>query len=107
MSATWILASTADADATRKGFEIVDNVVVPVNWFEVIFSHRFSLPAGAHDDGGFISTALFVGASGALAPAAWQRQPARSHHALDGAMDADRRGPVTQIAIGDMHGLNA
>ena len=40
ISATWILASNSWMQ-TPQGFEIVNNVVVPVNWLEVIFNQKW------------------------------------------------------------------
>ncbi|HWK66624.1 MAG TPA: cytochrome ubiquinol oxidase subunit I [Rhizobiaceae bacterium] len=104
ISATWILASNSWMQ-TPQGFEIVDNVVVPVNWIEVILNPSFPYRLAHMTVAAFLATALFVGASGA-----W--------HLLRGN---DNRGVRTmlsmamwmllvtapvQILIGDLHGLN-
>ena len=64
VSATWILASNSWMQ-TPQGFEIVNNVVVPVNWIEVIFNPSFPYRLAHMTMAAFVSTALFVGASGA------------------------------------------
>lgn len=104
ISATWILASNSWMQ-TPQGFEIVNNVVVPVDWFKVIFNPSFPYRLAHMTVAAFLATALFVGASGA-----W--------HLLRGRKDAHARTmfsmamwmvllvtPV-QIFIGDLHGLN-
>ncbi|WP_266034101.1 cytochrome ubiquinol oxidase subunit I [Brucella intermedia] len=104
ISATWILASNSWMQ-TPQGFEIINNVVVPVDWFKVIFNPSFPYRLAHMTVAAFLATALFVGASGA-----W--------HLLRGRKDAHVRTmfsmamwmvlaitPV-QIFIGDLHGLN-
>lgn len=104
ISATWILASNSWMQ-TPQGFEIVDNVVVPVDWAKVIFNPSFPYRLAHMTVAAFLATALFVGASGA-----W--------HLLRGRKDASVRKmfsmamwmllivtPV-QIFVGDLHGLN-
>ena len=104
ISATWILASNSWMQ-TPQGFEIVNNVVVPVDWVKVIFNPSFPYRLAHMTVAAFLATALFVGASGA-----W--------HLLRGRQDASVRKmfsmamwmvlivtPV-QIFVGDLHGLN-
>ena len=64
VSATWILASNSWMQ-TPQGFEIVNNVVVPVDWFRVIFNPSFPYRLAHMTVAAFLATALFVGASGA------------------------------------------
>lgn len=104
VSTTWILASNSWMQ-TPQGYEIVNGVVVPVDWLAVIFNPSFPYRLAHMTTAAFLSTALFVGAS-----AAW--------HLLRGRSDAAIRkmfsmalwmvlilAPI-QIAIGDAHGLN-
>lgn len=104
ISATWILASNSWMQ-TPQGFEIIGGRVVPVDWLKVVFSPSFPYRLVHMTLAAYLSTALFVGASGA-----W--------HLLRGNdTDATRTMfsmamwmvlctiPV-QIEAGDQHGLN-
>jgi cytochrome d ubiquinol oxidase subunit I len=103
ISATWILASNSWMQ-TPQGFEII-NGRGSRGLAEGDLQPVLSLPPGAYDVAAYLSTALFVGASGA-----W--------HLLRGNDNAGVRkmlsmamwmvlvvAPV-QIMIGDLHGLN-
>lgn len=57
---------------TPQGFEIVDGRVVPVDWLAVIFNPSFPYRLLHMTVAAFLSSALFVGASAALASAARQ-----------------------------------
>jgi cytochrome d ubiquinol oxidase subunit I len=104
ISATWILASNSWMQ-TPQGYEIINNVVVPVDWFNVIFNPSFPYRLAHMTVAAFLATALFVGASGA-----W--------HLLRGRRDAHIRTMFSmamwmilavaplQAVIGDVHGLN-
>jgi len=104
ISATWILASNSWMQ-TPQGHEIVNGVVVPVDWFKVIFNPSFPYRLAHMTVAAFLATALFVGASGA-----W--------HLLRGNASRHVRTMVSmamwmllvvapiQVFIGDLHGLN-
>jgi cytochrome d ubiquinol oxidase subunit I len=104
ISATWILASNSWMQ-TPRGFEIVNNVVVPVNWVEVIFNPSFPYRLAHMTVAAFLATALFVGASGA-----WHllrgRKDARIRTMFSMAMWMVLIVTPLQIVIGDLHGLN-
>lgn len=104
ISATWILASNSWMQ-TPQGFEIVNNVMVPTNWLEVIFNPSFPYRLAHMTVAAFLSTALFVGAS-----AAWHLLRGRDQPAvrlmLSMAMGMVLVVTPLQIAIGDVHGLN-
>lgn len=104
ISATWILASNSWMQ-TPQGFEIVNNVVVPVDWFEVIFNPSFPYRLAHMTVAAFLATALFVGASGA-----WHllrgRKDARVRTMFSMAMWMVLIVTPLQIVIGDLHGLN-
>ncbi|MEJ6782884.1 cytochrome ubiquinol oxidase subunit I [Aminobacter sp. Piv2-1] len=104
ISATWILASNSWMQ-TPQGFEIVNNVVVPVNWFEVIFNPSFPYRLAHMTVAAFLATALFVGASGA-----WHllrgNDNSRVRTMLSMAMWMLLFTAPVQIFIGDLHGLN-
>ncbi|KAA0972196.1 cytochrome ubiquinol oxidase subunit I [Aureimonas fodinaquatilis] len=104
VSATWILASNSWMQ-TPQGFEIVNNIVVPVNWFEIIFNPSFPYRLAHMTVAAFLSTALFVGASGA-----WHmlrgNDNARVRKMLSMAMWMVLAVAPLQVFIGDQHGLN-
>jgi cytochrome d ubiquinol oxidase subunit I len=104
ISATWILASNSWMQ-TPQGFEIIDNVVVPVNWIEVIFNPSFPYRLAHMTVAAFLATALFVGASGA-----WHllrgNDNRRVRTMLSMAMWMLLFTAPVQILIGDLHGLN-
>lgn len=104
VSATWILASNSWMQ-TPQGFEIVNNVVVPVNWFEVIFNPSFPYRLAHMTMAAFLSTALFVGASGAWHLLRGNDNP-RVRTMFSMALWMLLAVAPLQIAIGDMHGLN-
>jgi len=104
ISATWILASNSWMQ-TPQGHEIIDGRVVPVDWLAVIFNPSFPYRLAHMVVAAYLSTALFVGASGA-----WHLLKGRDTPAvrkmLSMAMWMLLLVTPVQIAIGDMHGLN-
>lgn len=104
ISATWILASNSWMQ-TPQGFEIINGIVVPVNWFEVIFNPSFPYRLAHMTVAAFLATALFVGASGA-----WHllrgNDNRRVRTMLSMAMWMLLVSAPIQIFIGDLHGLN-
>ena len=50
---------------TPKGFEIVNNRVIPVDWFQIVFNPSFPYRLAHMTVAAFISSAFFVGASAA------------------------------------------
>jgi cytochrome d ubiquinol oxidase subunit I len=104
ISTFWILASNSWMQ-TPQGIEIVDNHVVPVDWFKIIFNPSFPYRLVHMALAAFIVTALVVAAVGG-----W--------HLLKGRRDAAVKkmfsmalwmllilAPV-QAFVGDQHGLN-
>jgi len=104
ISATWILASNSWMQ-TPQGFEIVNNVVVPVDWLEVIFNPSFPYRLAHMTVAAFLATALFVGASGAWHLLRGNNNP-RVRTMFSMAMWMVLAVTPLQIVIGDMHGLN-
>ncbi|KAB2892536.1 MAG: cytochrome ubiquinol oxidase subunit I, partial [Burkholderiaceae bacterium] len=104
VSATWILASNSWMQ-TPQGFEIVNNVVVPVDWFQVIFNPSFPYRLAHMTVAAFLATALFVGASGAWHLLRGNDNP-RVRTMLSMAMWMLLLVAPVQVAIGDLHGLN-
>lgn len=104
ISTTWILASNSWMQ-TPQGFEIVNGIVIPTNWLEIIFNPSFPYRLLHMTIAAFIATALFVAASGA-----W--------HLLKKNNKAEVKTMFSmafwlllfvvplQIIVGDQHGLN-
>ncbi|MFT0891376.1 cytochrome ubiquinol oxidase subunit I [Pseudochelatococcus sp. G4_1912] len=104
ISATWILASNSWMQ-TPQGYEIVNGIIVPVDWLEVIFNPSFPYRLAHMTVAAFLSTALFVGASGA-----WHLLKGRDTPAIRTMLSMAFwmvlfSAPI-QVAIGDQHGLN-
>lgn len=104
ISATWILASNSWMQ-TPQGFEIVNGIVIPVNWFEIIFNPSFPYRLAHMTVAAYLATALFVGASGA-----WHLLRGNDNRHVRTMMSMAMwmvliSAPV-QILIGDLHGLN-
>jgi cytochrome bd ubiquinol oxidase subunit I len=104
ISATWILASNSWMQ-TPQGFEIVNNVVVPIDWFEVIFNSSFPYRLAHMVAAAFLATALFVGASAAWHLLRGNNNP-RIKTMFSMAMWMLLISAPLQILIGDQHGLN-
>jgi len=104
ISATWILASNSWMQ-TPQGFEIVNGVVIPVNWFEIIFNPSFPYRLAHMTVAAYLATALFVGASGA-----WHllrgNDNRHTRTMMSMAMWMVLVSAPVQMLIGDLHGLN-
>lgn len=72
ISTFWILASNSWMQ-TPQGHEIINGVVVPVDWFKVIFNPSFPYRLLHMTTAAFLSSAFFIGAS-----AAWHLLRGRS-----------------------------
>ncbi len=104
ISATWILASNSWMQ-TPQGYEIVNNIVVPVDWLKVIFNPSFPYRLAHMTVAAFLATALFVGASGAWHLLRGNDNP-RVRKMFSMALWMLVVVAPLQIAIGDLHGLN-
>ncbi|VDC26411.1 cytochrome ubiquinol oxidase subunit I [Pseudogemmobacter humi] len=104
ISATWILASNSWMQ-TPQGHEIVNGVVVPVDWLAVIFNPSFPYRLTHMVTAAFLSTALFVGAAGAWHLLKGNDNP-RVRVMLSMAMWMVLAVAPLQVLIGDRHGLN-
>lgn len=104
VSMTWILASNSWMQ-TPQGYEIVNGVVIPVDWFAIIFNPSFPYRLAHMGVAAFLATALFVGAS-----AAWHLLRKKDNPAvrkmLSMAMWMVLIVAPIQAIIGDFHGLN-
>lgn len=104
VSATWILASNSWMQ-TPQGFEIVNDVVIPTDWWQIIFNPSFPYRLLHMSIAAFLATSLMVGAAGA-----W--------HLLRGQNSSGVRTMLSmamwmllvvapiQALVGDFHGLN-
>jgi cytochrome d ubiquinol oxidase subunit I len=104
ISATWILASNSWMQ-TPQGYEIVNGVVVPVDWLKVIFNPSFPYRLAHMVVAAFLATALFVGASGAWHLLRRNDTP-RVRTMFSMAMWMVLAVTPLQILVGDQHGLN-
>ncbi len=104
ISATWILASNSWMQ-TPQGFEVVNGVAVPVDWFQVIFNPSFPYRLAHMTVASFLATALFVGASGAWHLLNGNDSP-HVRRMFSMAMWMLLFATPAQIMIGDAHGLN-
>lgn len=104
ISTTWILASNSWMQ-TPQGFEIIGGRAVPTDWMAVIFNPSFPFRLAHMTLAAYLSTALFVGASGA-----WHILKGRPTPAVRKMFSMSLwmlliAAPV-QIFVGDAHGLN-
>lgn len=104
ISATWILAANSWMQ-TPQGYEIVNNIMVPVDWLQIIFNPSFPYRLLHMSMAAFLSTALIVGAS-----AAWHLLRGRNNAAIrkmfSMAMWLLLIVAPLQAFVGDVHGLN-
>lgn len=103
-STFWILASNSWLH-TPAGYEMINGVVHPVDWFEVVFNPSFPYRLAHMAIGSFITTCFVVGGVGA-----WYLR--RKEHVeagrkmLGAAVIFSAITVPVQIFVGDMHGLN-
>jgi len=104
ISTFWILASNSWMH-TPQGHEIIDGIVVPVDWLAIIFNPSFPYRLAHMAVAAFLATAFFVGAS-----AAWQLLRGKDNPAirkmLSMAMWMALLVAPVQAVISDFHGLN-
>ena len=104
VSMTWILASNSWMH-TPQGYEIVNNVVVPVDWLQVIFNPSFPYRLVHMAIAAFLATALIVAAT-----AAWhlvyRKNTAAVRIMFSMALWMLLLVAPIQLLVGDLHGLN-
>lgn len=104
ISTFWILASNSWMH-TPQGHEVIDGIVVPVDWLAIIFNPSFPYRLAHMATAAFLATAFFVGAS-----AAWHLLRGRDNPAirkmLSMAMWMALLVAPVQALIGDFHGIN-
>lgn len=103
-STFWILASNSWLH-TPAGFEMVDGIVHPVDWWQVVFNPSFPYRLAHMALGSFITTCFVIGGVGA-----WYLRRGRHIEAgkkmLGAAVVFAAISVPMQIFVGDMHGLN-
>jgi cytochrome d ubiquinol oxidase subunit I len=104
ISATWILGANSWMQ-TPQGYVVVGGRMEPADWVAIIFNPSFPYRLAHMSVAAFLSTALFVGASGA-----WHllrgRDSAAVRKMLSMAMWLIVIVAPVQAVIGDFHGLN-
>jgi cytochrome d ubiquinol oxidase subunit I len=104
ISATWILGANSWMH-TPQGFEIINGKAVPVDWPAVILNPSFPYRLMHMAVAAFLSTALFVGASGAWHLLKGNDKPT-VRTMLSMAMWMMTIVAPIQALLGDAHGLN-
>jgi cytochrome d ubiquinol oxidase subunit I len=104
ISATWILGANSWMH-TPQGFEIINGKAVPVDWPAVILNPSFPYRLMHMSVAAFLSTALFVGASGAWHLLKGNDKPT-VRTMLSMAMWMMTIVAPIQALLGDAHGLN-
>ena len=104
VSMFWILSSNSWMQ-TPQGHEVIDGIVVPVDWFAIVFNPSFPYRLAHMALASFLSTSLFVAAS-----AAWlllkKRDTLEVRKMLVMAVMMLMVTAPLQAFVGDMHGLN-
>ncbi|WP_341318747.1 cytochrome ubiquinol oxidase subunit I [Paraburkholderia sp. IMGN_8] len=104
ISMFWILASNSWMQ-TPQGFAIVNNRVVPVDWWKIVFNPSFPYRLAHMGLAAFIVAALVVAATGAWHLLRGRRDPAvRTMFSM--ALWLLLAFAPLQILVGDAHGLN-
>ncbi|CAM3878688.1 Cytochrome bd-II ubiquinol oxidase subunit 1 [Pseudomonas reidholzensis] len=104
ISATWILASNSWMQ-TPQGHEVINGIVVPVDWLAIIFNPSFPYRLAHMVTAAMLSTALFVGASAAWHMLRGNRSTAVTRMFSMAMWMLLFTAPL-QVLIGDLHGLN-
>lgn len=104
ISATWILASNSWMQ-TPQGHEIINGIVVPVDWFAIIFNPSFPYRLVHMVIAAFLSTALIVAATGAWHLLKGNKTPAVRRMTSMALWMLLAVAPL-QALVGDQHGLN-
>ncbi|MCD1586078.1 cytochrome ubiquinol oxidase subunit I [Halomonas sp. IOP_14] len=104
VSMFWILSSNSWMQ-TPQGHDIVNGVVIPVDWMKIVFNPSFPYRLAHMALAAFLSTALFVAAS-----AAWLllkgRPSPEARTMLSMALLMLAITAPLQAVVGDLHGLN-
>ncbi|CUB06705.1 Bacterial Cytochrome Ubiquinol Oxidase [Marinomonas fungiae] len=101
---TWILAFNSWMQ-TPQGHTIVDGIVVPVDWFEIIFNPYFLYRLVHMGLAEFLCMALLVAATGAYHLLKNQYQTGSRKMVMMALWMLALMAPL-QAVVGDQHGLN-
>ncbi len=104
MSTFWILSSNSWMQ-TPQGFVIENGIVIPTNWFEIIFNPSFPYRLLHMSIAAFLSSALFVMASAAFHLLKGNSSKTIKKMLVMGLYMLLIMAPL-QMLVGDMHGLN-
>lgn len=104
ISMFWILSSNSWMQ-TPAGYEIINNQVVPTDWFVVVFNPSFIYRLVHMAIAVFMTTALFIGAVGAWHLLKGDQRP-ENKTMFSMAMWLLLAAIPLQFFAGDMHGLN-
>lgn len=104
ISMFWILSSNSWMQ-TPAGYEIINNQVVPTDWFAVVFNPSFIYRLVHMAIAVFMTTALFIGAVGAWHLLKGDQRP-ENKTMFSMAMWLLLAAIPLQFFAGDMHGLN-
>jgi len=104
VSTFWILSSNSWLQ-TPAGYSIVDGIVHPDNWWQVVFNPSFPYRLAHMALGSFITTCFVIGGIGAWYLRKGVHLEAGRKMLLAAVGFAALTVPV-QIFVGDMHGLN-
>ncbi|WP_077928885.1 cytochrome ubiquinol oxidase subunit I [Wohlfahrtiimonas populi] len=104
ISMFWILSSNSWMQ-TPAGYEIINNQVVPTDWFAVVFNPSFIYRLVHMAIAVFMTTALFIGAVGAWHLLKGDQRP-ENKTMFSMAMWLLLAVIPLQFFAGDMHGLN-
>lgn len=104
ISMFWILSSNSWMQ-TPSGYEIINNQVVPTDWFAVVFNPSFIYRLVHMAIAVFMTTALFIGAVGAWHLLKGDQRP-ENKTMFSMAMWLLLAAIPLQFLAGDLHGLN-
>jgi cytochrome d ubiquinol oxidase subunit I len=103
-STFWILSSNSWLQ-TPAGYELIDGIVHPQDWWQVVFNPSFPYRLAHMALGSFITTCFVIGGVGAWYLRKGTHVEAGRTMLLAAVAFAALTVPV-QIFVGDMHGLN-
>ncbi|WP_176504049.1 cytochrome ubiquinol oxidase subunit I [Cobetia sp. 5-11-6-3] len=104
VSMFWILSSNSWMQ-TPQGHEVIDGIVVPVDWFAIVFNPSFPYRLAHMALASFLSTSLFVAASAAWLLLKKRDTPEVRKMLVMAVLMLMVTAPL-QAFVGDMHGLN-
>ncbi|WP_288987555.1 cytochrome ubiquinol oxidase subunit I, partial [uncultured Cobetia sp.] len=90
---------------TPQGHEVIDGIVVPVDWFAIVFNPSFPYRLAHMALASFLSTSLFVAASAAWLLLKKRDTPEVRKMLVMAVLMLMVTAPL-QAFVGDMHGLN-